>query len=127
MIGGFEKIVEERIRKAQKEGAFEDLPGSGRPLELAEDGHIPEDLRLAYKVLKNAGFVPPEIEVKKEIQRTEDLLAGMEETEQKFKLLRKLNFLILKLNTFRSASIELDLPQRYLGAVVERLDKTGKR
>jgi hypothetical protein len=127
MIGGFEKIVEERIRRALKEGAFDDLPGFGQPLELADDSHIPEDLRLAHKILKNAGCLPPEIEVKKEIQRTEDLLAGMDQTQEKYKLLRKLNFLIMKLNSMRSASIERDLPQRYAAQVVDRLDKSGRR
>jgi hypothetical protein len=57
MFPGFEKIVEERIRKAQKEGAFDGLPGAGQPLPI-DDMDIPEDLRLAYKVLKNADFIP---------------------------------------------------------------------
>jgi len=126
MIGGFEKIVEERIRRAQKEGAFEDLPGMGQPLELADDSHIPEDLRMAHKILKNAGCLPPEIEVKREIQRTEDLLAAMDQAQEKFKLLRKLNFLVLKLNTMRKCPAELDLPQRYAPAVVQRLEKSDR-
>jgi hypothetical protein len=127
MIGGFEQIVEERIRRAQREGAFDDLPGTGQPLELADDSNIPEDLRLAYKVLKNAGCVPPEIELKKEIRRTEDLLDEMTDAQQKFKLLRKLNFLIMKLNAMRHSSVELDLPQRYAAKVADRLEQSRNR
>jgi len=40
-------------------GDFDGLPGAGRPLVLDDDPLVPEDLRLAYRILKNAGFVPP--------------------------------------------------------------------
>ena len=54
MFTGFSKIIEERIRKAQEKGAFENLEGAGKPLDLKDDSHIAEDLRLAHKILKNA-------------------------------------------------------------------------
>ncbi|MDJ0782681.1 MAG: DUF1992 domain-containing protein [Desulfosarcinaceae bacterium] len=127
MIPGFEKIVEDRIRKAQREGAFNDLDGSGRPLDLAEDSHIPPDLRLAHKILKNADCLPPEIELKKEIQRTEELLGGMTDTAEKHRILKKLNFLILKLNNHRQGDISRELPQRYLGEVVDRMSATPRK
>ena len=38
------------------------MPGEGKPLELDDDAHIPEDLRVAYQILKNAGYVPPEVD-----------------------------------------------------------------
>ena len=47
--------------------AFDDLPGSGRPLELDDDRLVPEELRVAWRILKNAGFVPPEIEALRDI------------------------------------------------------------
>ena len=122
MFPGFERIIESRIKKAQKEGAFENLPGSGRPLRLEDDRHIPEDLRLAHKVLKNADCLPPEVQLRKEIRATEDLLAGMSDTAQKYRALKKLNFLIMKLNTTRDANAAFDVPQRYFGEMVERLD-----
>ncbi len=37
MLTGFEKIVEERIRRAQKEGEFENLSGSGKPFIIEDD------------------------------------------------------------------------------------------
>ena len=77
MFAGFSRIIEERIRRAQKKGEFDNLEGSGQPLNLKDDSHIAEDLRLAHKILKNANCLPPEIELKKEIQRTEDLLSVM--------------------------------------------------
>ena len=124
MIQGFEKIVEERILKAQKKGDFENLIGSGKPLKLNENYYIPEELRLAYKILKNADCLPPEIELKKEIKQTEDLLAGMQETSEKYRILKKLNFLIMKLNTLRDTSIMNEMPQHYMEKLVGHIEKS---
>ncbi len=126
MIPGFDKIVEERIRKAQLEGAFDNLPGSGKPLRLEDDRNVPEDLRLAYKILKNADCLPPELEVKKEIATTEALLAGLEDVEERYRVLKKLNFLVMKMNAMRRTSISLEEPQRYSAKIVERLDASRR-
>jgi hypothetical protein len=126
MFTGFSKIIEERIRKAQKKGQFDNLEGAGKPLKLDEDSHIGEDLRLAYKILKNADCLPPEIELKKEIQRTEDLLSGMKDTAEKHRTLKKLNYLIMKLNAVRDTSIELEMPQQYSHKLVDRLEAANK-
>jgi hypothetical protein len=82
------------------------------------------DLRLAYKILKNADCLPPEIEIKKEIQRTEDLLKGMQNTAEKYRVLKKLNFLILKLNSMGNRSIDLDMPQKYAHKLAERMENS---
>lgn len=122
MFTGFERIVEERIKKAQYNGQFDNLPGAGRPLDLTDDQHIPDDLRLAYKILKNANCLPPEIELKKEIQTTHDLLADMTDTAEKYRVLKKLNFLIMKLNATRNSDARFDVPQQYLAAVTDRME-----
>ena len=122
MIQGFEKIVEERILTAQKKGEFENLDGSGKPLALQDDYHIPEELRLAFKILKNADCIPPEIELKKEIRQTEDLLAGMQDTSEKYRLLKKINFLIMKLNTIRGSRVMFEMPQRYMEKLVDCME-----
>ncbi len=121
MIPGFEKVVENRILNAQKNGDFENLAGSGKPLVLDDNHFVSEDLRLAYKILKNANCVPPEIELKKEIKRTEDLLAGMEDAAEHYRTLKKLNYLIMKLNSIRDISIVLEMPQRYADKLMERI------
>jgi hypothetical protein len=101
MIPGFESLVEERIRKAQKDGAFYDLPGANKPLNF-EDENIPEELRISHKILKNAGFLPPEIELKKKISHTEQLLENIEpDSLERRKMQRKLNFLLAKLQSMR--------------------------
>ncbi|MGA7143545.1 MAG: DnaJ family domain-containing protein [Desulfobacterales bacterium] len=127
MIQGFEKIVEERILMAQKKGDFENLDGSGKPLTLTDDYHVPEELRLAFKILKNADCLPPEIELKKEIRQTEDLLIGMQDTSEKYRLLKKINFLIMKLNTVRGSSVMFEMPQYYMEKFVDCLEKSKSR
>ena len=126
MFAGFTKIVEERIRKAQRNGEFENLAGSGKPLKLEEDRHIAEELRLSYKILKNADCLPPEVELKKEIIRTEDLLRGMEETAEKYRTLKKLNLLIMKLNALRNTSVDFEVPQQYSARLAERFESGHK-
>lgn len=70
----FDRIAEQKILDALERGEFDDLPGAGRPLALEDDALVPEDLRLAYRILKNAGFVPPEVEARREIAELERLL-----------------------------------------------------
>jgi hypothetical protein len=126
MFPGFERIIEKRILRSQKKGDFDNLPGAGQPLQLEDDRHIPEDLRLAHKILKNADCVPPEIEIQREIRQTEDLLVGMQDTTQKYKTIKRLNFLVMKLNTLRKGSAALDLPQRYMADLMQRMgNKSG--
>jgi hypothetical protein len=124
MIPGFAKIVEERIRKAQKKGEFDRLEGSGEPLNLLNDQTVTEELRLAYKILKNADCLPPEIELKKQIRQTEDLLGAMTETTEKYRTIKKLNYLIMKLNTLRNTAIEFEEPQKYSDKLIEKLDSS---
>ena len=101
MIPGFEAIVEERIKKAQKDGEFENLKGTNKPLKF-EDQHVPQDLRLAHKILKNAGFLPPEVELKKKIAQTEQLLElSLVDSPERLKVQKKLSWLLTKLNTTR--------------------------
>lgn len=116
----FQKIAEKRIQEAIRDGVFDDLPGAGKPLELENDSHVPEDLRMVYKVLKNANCVPPEISLRKEIAKTEDLLAQMEDTKAKYRQLKKLNFLIMKLNMMRPTHTSLEKDQRYERKLVDR-------
>jgi hypothetical protein len=123
MITGFEKIVEERIRRAFEAGEFDDLEGRGEPLALADDSTVPEELRLAFKILKNADCLPPEVELRKDIERAEDLIAAMPDTVEKYRALKRLNFLIMKLNAIRRTSIGNEVPQRYALRAVERLEK----
>ncbi len=126
MFTGFEKIVEARIKKAQKEGVFNELQGTGTPIVFEDDYHIPEDLKLAHKILKNADCLPPEVEVRKDIRQTEDLLSDLKDTKQQYRVLKKLNFLIMKLNALRDSNVSFDMPQQYMDTVAERMASNSK-
>jgi hypothetical protein len=123
MIPGFEKIVEQRILTAQKNGIFDNLEGEGKALNLPDDSGIPPELCLACKIMKNAGYVPPEIELKKQIRHLEDIIADMGETSEKYHSLKKLNFLIMQLNSMRKTSAELEIPQHYSLKIIQRMEK----
>src|SRR6185503_4342838 len=93
-MNAFDALAEQRIREAQEKGEFDDLPGAGAPLHLEDDALVPEDLRAAYRLLKNAGFVPPELEAHCEIRRLEQLLRTVEDAGERASLLSRINFLL---------------------------------
>ena len=106
----FTKIIEDRIQRAQQEGAFENLPGNGKPLDFEDDSFIPEDLRLSYKILKNAGCLPIEMELRKEIYNLRQLLDRAIDPETRRKLHKELTDLRLRFNLHHKVPANLDLP-----------------
>jgi hypothetical protein len=81
-------LAERRIAEAIANGELDELPGKGRPLELDDDALVPEDLRLAYRILKNAGFVPPEVQTLNQIAELERLAGLDSRAARKLALLR---------------------------------------
>lgn len=61
-------LIERKIEEAIGRGEFKNLPGEGKPIELDEDTSIPFEYRMAVRVLKNSGFVPPEVIAYNEIR-----------------------------------------------------------
>ncbi len=119
----FQKIIEKRILEAQKKGEFDDLPGSGEPISIEDDSHVPEDLRLTYKILKNANCVPPEIQLRKDIRKMEDMLESMSDEKERYRHIKRINFKIMQLNMMGKASPLLGDTELYYNKVLE---KTGK-
>ncbi|NJB69273.1 hypothetical protein GGQ74_002970 [Desulfobaculum xiamenense] len=113
-------VVEQRIREAQERGDFDGLEGRGRRIEFEDDSMIPEDLRMAYKILRNSGHLPPEIVADREIQRTVDLLAQCSDEKTRCLQMQKLNVLLTKMSAARGRSIELD--EAYYDEVVRRVN-----
>ncbi len=120
---GLQKIIEQKIREAQMRGDFDNLPGSGEPVDIEDDRHVPEDLRLAYKILKNADCVPPEIALKKEIRQMEDMLENLSDEKEKYRQIKKINFKIMQLNMMKKTSPLLEDTEIYYKKVLE---KTGQ-
>ncbi|MDH3637644.1 MAG: DUF1992 domain-containing protein [Gammaproteobacteria bacterium] len=91
-----DQIAEARIAGAMRNGAFENLPGQGKPLTLHDDRQVPESLRVAYRVLKNSGFLPIELSLRSEINAVRELLADGDHGDGA-RLSKRLNYLLLKL------------------------------
>jgi hypothetical protein len=94
----FALIAEDKIRTAQKNGEFDNLPGKGKPLKLEDLSTIPEPLRMGYKMLKNAGMLDDENKLKKEILGLNDLIATCSDPSERATLKRKLNDKLLRYN-----------------------------
>lgn len=94
----FALIAEDKIRTAQKNGEFDNLPGKGKPLKLEDLSSLPESLRMGYKLLKNAGMLDDEKQLNKEILGINDLIAACSDPSEKDKLKRKLNDKLLRYN-----------------------------
>lgn len=121
MLSAIQLIAERKISEAIREGKLETSGWKGKPLPVDDDHLIPPDLRMAYKILKNAGFLPPEIEAKKEIHRLEELIAATEDEHVRVKQMKKLDLLITKLNTMRNRPVNLEDQPDYYRKVVEKV------
>lgn len=73
----FDRIVESKIQEAMERGEFDNLPGKGKPIDLTEYFETPEEVRLAYSVLKNAGMTSREVDLLKEIAELKQVLAAV--------------------------------------------------
>jgi hypothetical protein len=78
-----DKIVEERIKKAQERGEFDNLPGKGKPIDLTSYFETPEEVRVAYSMLKNAGMTSREVDLLKEIAELKQVLAALVDEKKK--------------------------------------------
>jgi len=116
-----EAMAENKIREAMARGEFENLPGAGKPLRLEDDSMIPDDLRVAYKILRNAGCIPPELEVRKEIVTLRDLLRTIEDGEVKKEKIRELNYKLMKLSIMGKRMVTLDEFPEYKERILEKM------
>ncbi|MCU6664886.1 MAG: DUF1992 domain-containing protein [Silvania sp.] len=114
--------AERHILDAQRKGEFDNLQGSGEPLILDDDSHVPADLRAGYRMLKNAGCLPPELEQRKEAVELARLLSTVrQESADYTEYRRRLALLELKL---RQAGISTDFLQGdYSGRLIQKLNE----
>jgi len=114
-----EAVAEERIQEAIRRGDFDNLPGTGKPLELDDDLLVPPELRVANRVLKNAGLVPAEVAERREIAALEASIARMPEGEARKSALAKLALLRFKLGARRSRALSKNA--LYYRKIVDKL------
>jgi hypothetical protein len=121
-MGGsfFQRVVEEKILEAQRAGAFDDLPGKGKRLKFADESWVPEELRVAYHVLKNAHVLPPEAELLKEIHTLEDLLKHIEDEDERKALAKSIQWKIIHLDILKRRSFSLETVRHYGGKLARK-------
>jgi hypothetical protein len=100
-------LAEVRIEEALAAGELDDLPGAGRPLELDDDSLVPEELRAAYRILKRAGFVPPEVEAQRELATLRALMATLDDCPARREALARLALLQARLDARSPQRLDL--------------------
>jgi len=104
MASIFDILAEQRIADAIRRGELDGLPGAGRPLVFDDEPFQSPEQRMANRILKNAGFVPREVLLRKEIAALRTALAEAGEDEggdeaDKAHIRRRLGILVLTLGT----------------------------
>lgn len=87
----FSRLAEQKIEEAIRNGELDHLPFAGKKLPIDDLSHIPEDLRMSYRIMKNAGYVPEEVTLRKECVQLYDLLGAACSDGEQEQLKRKLN------------------------------------
>ena len=86
-----ESAIEQKIREAMERGEFDNLSGAGKPLDLAAYFDTPEDLRMAFAILKSNDFVPEEVEIFREIAELKARLQASDDESERLTLEKRLN------------------------------------
>ncbi|MGZ8218676.1 DnaJ family domain-containing protein [Methylomagnum sp.] len=115
-----ERIAEEKIREAAARGDFDHLPGAGKPLPDEDDlALVPPELRMAYRVMKNAGYLPEEVRLRRDIEDVTRLLDLCEDQSPDFhEGLTRLHLLMQRLGEMRGGNLALH--DRYYRQMAER-------
>lgn len=118
-ISGFDALVEKHVQEAQAQGVFDNLPGAGAPLNLDDDALVPEELRAAYRILKNSGYVPPEVEALRDLREIENMIERAQDDTERSALLGKFNALLTRAGVMRGRHFAVD--QDYFQKIAEKL------
>ena len=116
----FQELAERAIQEAQQRGEFEGLSGQGRPLPQESDPFMPETLRMAYKMLKNAGYVPEEIQAQREIRSLIECLEQETDESLKMRQIQKVQLFIAKAK-IRHGGLLQEENEKYFQKVVARV------
>ena len=97
----FDILAEQRIADAILRGELDDLPGTGKPLVFDDDLLVSPEQRMINRVLKNAGFTPREIALRREIADLRKEIAALPRGERREALRRQLLLLLVQVGEGR--------------------------
>jgi hypothetical protein len=107
-----DRLVDEMIRDAMARGEFDNLPGHGKPQNLDSYFAAPEDLRMAWSVLRNAGYLPEEVQLMKDIAALRARLAAVSGETERAKLKKELDEKVLSFNVVMEQRQRARRPRR---------------
>jgi len=119
-----EKIAEARIRDAMARGDFDNLAGRGKPLRLEDLSKVPEDLRAGYILLKNAGVLPEEMQLRKEMVTLEALVDACADPEERTRLRTDLNWKMIRFQVLMERRRPRAMAGEYRAKVLNRLSRS---
>jgi len=125
-MDAFYRIAERRIIEAIQNGEFDNLENMGKPIQFEDETWIPEDLRMAYKFLKNAGCIPPELDMRNEMVHLFSLMNTIDDDKERLQKIRELNFRLLKLNMNRKKPLTFEDFPEYEGKLMDKLTANNK-
>jgi hypothetical protein len=117
-------LVEQRIAAAAARGEFELSPGASAPQDMDEDQFVPEEVRAANRILKNAGFVPPAIEQLRSLRHLQDELRGAGDDAARCCVQAKMLALDMALESLRGEPTVV--PREYCRRIAERLSERAQ-
>lgn len=119
-----DQLAEARIQEAMERGELDDLPGRGRPVVLDDDTLVPEALRAGYRLLKNAGFLPREVTLLREIKDVEALLRHTADPGERTRGQRRLGVLRSRLDAWGGRGRDSGSAHGYLDQLTSRFDQS---
>ena len=127
MFSIIQAIAERKIQQAITEGTLPDLSHwKNKPLPPDELAGVPADLRMGYRLLRNAGYVPEEVSMRQEVARLEEMLPQCADEREKIRQLRRISCLKTRLEGRLGRSLQLGEDGEYYSRVVDRLSTPRK-
>lgn len=85
---------------------------------------MPEELRVAFRIMRNAGYVPDEVRLFAELRSAEQLLMRAGEGEERVAATTRLRLLLERLGAGRA--MPLQMQAHYFERLVDRLGRAGE-
>ncbi|WP_375281913.1 DUF1992 domain-containing protein [Pseudooctadecabacter sp.] len=94
-----EDLIDARIRAAQQDGAFDDLPGQGAPLPPEED---PENA-LISRLMRENGAVPEFVSLSRTLEQLRAELAETGDRTRRSEILKEMSMMDARIDLARKA------------------------
>ncbi|HOP63355.1 MAG TPA: DUF1992 domain-containing protein [Spirochaetota bacterium] len=117
----FETIAERRIQEAMNRGEFDNLSCKGKPLPPDDLDMVPDELWMSYKILKNAGVIPEEVELRKSIMHLNDLLNTCVDENERNQIRKKITEKQLRYNMLIESKGIKAVNPLYQAKILEKL------